>query len=230
MSKALRSGRDNLKNLSIKEILATSQMAKDAFKDLVSQGVAQSELTGILCFLPNASDRLGEMVPGKTDRTVTRLPAKLNRFAEEIAAIQKGWLHYDLLLHAHAETQFPQFRSKSFSKIAREPKWLIRGSYKATEDVFRNLPSLVRAYAAYLSSAIRNKHWQDNLQKALVIRIIEMVKSATGRFHLKEIQILCDAAFAAAGRSAPKYLGHLDKLYKGNPRLHTHIIKPSTRK
>jgi hypothetical protein len=92
--------------------------------------------------------------------------------------------------------------------------------YRRTLDDFRRLPRLLHAYAAYLRQAIRQRRPRDHFQKVVVIQMLEMVRRTTGKPYFSEVGYLCDAAFVAAGRSAPRYLENLEKLYRNNPRLH----------
>lgn len=228
-----RRSHDSL-SLTKEQILSTSNVVRDAFRKLVSKGVDESDLAKYLCLIPSLPGKLPLMVPGKTDRTTRNFPKRIESLAEEIEAVSsKGGLLYYITRDAWSEAHPPNTGTESLHPAKVDEAWLTQGSYRRTLDDFRKLPRLLRAYAAYLKSAIGQREPRDDFQKFVVIKLLEMVRRTTGKFYFAEVGDLCEAAFQAVECDPPRYLRTLEsfeKIYRNNPRLHAPPNKGQTGK
>lgn len=108
--------------VTIETVLAYSPETRNAFDKLVKKGANQADLQALLCLIPILPDKLAPMVPGKTDRTTTNFPNRIDDLAIEISTVnEKGWLLYNLELDTWLEGD-PQQAKRPMSDSAVEPQ------------------------------------------------------------------------------------------------------------
>lgn len=218
---------------TLERILASDDETQKAFDKLIREGMDSDQLAKQLSLIPTLPKKKGPLIPGKSEPTAKIFPDRIERLASDIEQtnLESGLL-YDLALYtwmeSHPETIQPE--RMRLIRASHRRSWLRASSYERARASFQKLPLLLRAYAAYLRHAIREKRprgWH-NLQKFGIVRLLSTVKTATGSFYFADIAQLLDAAFVAAGQRKPKGFDEdqLRKLYKNNPFFR---IPPSVR-
>lgn len=206
------------------KIVSRSEVVREAFNKLVREGVSESTLMDYLRLIPILPNRLPPLILGKTDKTTKNFPHRIERLAKEIESINSNSsLLYFLCLMERSEEDANSAAGVRPAKV--DQAWQMKATYRQTLKDFRKLPRLLRAYAAYIELATRQREPRDNLQKSAVVQLLEMVCRDTGEFYFVDVGYLCYAAFDVADCPAPHYLENLDKLYRNNPRLHAPPIE-----
>jgi hypothetical protein len=210
---------------SIEHILQ-DEVTRRVFDKLVRRGVNKSMLKEALCNIPVMPMRLRYLFPGDSSRrwkSTRRFCEQIEKLATDIERFNKHtWLLAAMRDSAHekAEPRSDRPQHRRFRKVNDET-WLCKRTPTKTLDAFRSLPEVLRAYVVYFRLAVRLRRPDVNLQKILIIELLDHIKRYTQahRCYFEDVAQLLGAAFFAAGRPRSKeYTADaLRKLYGNHP-------------
>ena len=201
---------------AIKRILDEPETRK-AFKRLIAKGMGQEELSYLLRMIPTLPDSKPELkIPGKTKDGARKFPNRIEKLAADIeAGNNKSGFLGELMQFVHIEANTP-------TRTLEKKAWFLKGGVQHTLKTFKELPSVLRCYAAYLRFAIQQVGLERlSFQRWTAFSLFTKVDMSTGSLHESEIVCLLDAAFNVAERPKPTVFGdeNLRKFYKYHSRI-----------
>jgi hypothetical protein len=203
------------KQITIEDILKQPK-AREAMNRLGLSPADQTVVSDHLVSYPQLSDMREPIHPNIDNRTLVKIPKRLHEAADEISRINASVF----LNPSNVLTGEGQFNSPELEPLHT---WRAEGSHLEKAAVFQQLPRILREYSDYLQLVLRILRRRDfplpSRQQLLRIRLLEIVRCATGKPNYAPIADLLTAALHATGQQKTVEPDQLKLEYHRNPQL-----------
>jgi len=172
---------------------------KEAIDDLISRGTRSDQLMQLVLMIPGASKKAEPLAAGITERRLRALPDRINELSLEIERINQSPFLTPRRMHDYFASH-----PAGYSELRSA------GVLETAANYFPAIPGLLRLYAKHLHAALDCFHPKGRgrkvtprdyfrMQRLLTLRLLRVVRDATGKPRYSEVATLLEAAYRISG-------------------------------